>query len=363
MARYSLSHLDDGVLLRDLKSLVAHDRETTASLLAHLAEVDARRLYAPAGHPSMFSYCVNVLGFSEDSAGRRIQAARLARRFPAVFPALADGRLHLTAVNLLSTWMTLANAEDLLAAAAHKTRAEIEQVLAERFPKPDVPALLAPVATLGSPSLAAQPVAADTPGAASDLAVAPNVQGMSREHALAHVPESCASTAPVPGPSPKVTPLSPERYALQVTLTKTAREALQRVQDLLGHELAPGDIAGALERALLLAAAELEKRKLATTEHPQRSRRPRDGSRHVPAAVKRAVWARDGGRCTFVSDDGQRCPSRRALEFDHIEPVARGGTATPSSIRLRCRTHNQLEAERVFGVAFMRGKRERGSRA
>ena len=96
MNRYSLTHVPDPVLLRELRSLLARERATTAELLAHLAEVDARRLYAPAGHPSMFAYCVGELHLSEDAAFKRIRAARVARHFPAVFALLADGRLHLT---------------------------------------------------------------------------------------------------------------------------------------------------------------------------------------------------------------------------------------------------------------------------
>jgi len=72
MSRYSLTHLADHVLLRDLGELVALDRATTADLLAHLAEVDARKLYLPAGYPSMYAWCVGELGFSEDCAWKRI---------------------------------------------------------------------------------------------------------------------------------------------------------------------------------------------------------------------------------------------------------------------------------------------------
>jgi hypothetical protein len=79
MNPYALSHLADPVLLHDLAALVARDRTTTAALLAHLAEVDERRLYLPAAHPSMFSYCVHVLRLSEDAAFKRIRAARVAR--------------------------------------------------------------------------------------------------------------------------------------------------------------------------------------------------------------------------------------------------------------------------------------------
>src|SRR6059036_331434 len=102
MSTYSLSHLSDHTLLQDLAALVAQDRATTAALLAHLAEVDARKLYLPAAYPSMFAYCVHELRLSEDAAYKRIQAARAARRFPAIFELLANGRLHLSAVGLVA---------------------------------------------------------------------------------------------------------------------------------------------------------------------------------------------------------------------------------------------------------------------
>src|SRR5512141_1557415 len=98
MRDYWLVHISDDVLLHGLANLVASDRQTTADLLAHLAELDARRLYVPAGHASMFAYCVESLHFSEDAAYKRIQAARAARQFPALFEAITDGRLNLTAV-------------------------------------------------------------------------------------------------------------------------------------------------------------------------------------------------------------------------------------------------------------------------
>src|SRR5438093_6419035 len=103
MCSYSLSHLSDRALLRDLSALVARDRATTAALLAHIAEVDARRLYLPAAHPSMYAYCVHELRLSEDAAFKRIRAARAARQFPALFAALAEGRLHLSGVALLAS--------------------------------------------------------------------------------------------------------------------------------------------------------------------------------------------------------------------------------------------------------------------
>ena len=118
-----------------------------------------------------------------------------------------------------------------------------------------------------------------------------------------------------------------------------------------------GELAQVLDRALDALIAKLERRKFAKTERP-RTCRAGESARQVPANVKRAVWQRDGGRCTFVSESGHRCESRTRLEYDHVEPVATGGHATVKGLRLRCRAHNQYAAECAFGRDFMNAKRE-----
>ena len=135
-----------------LAALVTVDRHTTAALLAHIAEVDARALYLPAACSSMHVYCMRVLHLAEDAAFKRIRAARAARRFPQIFGAIADGRLHASGVVLLAPHLTDDNADELLAAASHLSKAEIEVLLAQRCPRPDVPTLLEPrPAPAGSP--------------------------------------------------------------------------------------------------------------------------------------------------------------------------------------------------------------------
>ena len=150
--KYSLSHLDDHILRRDLATVASQHRGATTWLLAHIAEFDARKLYAREAYSSMHLYCVRELGMSDDAAYARIRVARKAREFPAIFPALADGRLNQTAVVLLTPHLTSETATDLLEAAAHKTSAEIRLLLAERFPQPDMPtlvqAVVAPVADI-----------------------------------------------------------------------------------------------------------------------------------------------------------------------------------------------------------------------
>jgi len=101
MRTFSLCSVGDGELEQQLASLVAQDRVTTATLLAHIAEFDARRLYLPAAYPSMHAYCVGEFKLSEDVAYKRITAARLARRFPEIFEALAEGQMSITALLML----------------------------------------------------------------------------------------------------------------------------------------------------------------------------------------------------------------------------------------------------------------------
>jgi len=308
MRAYSLSHLSDQTLLRDLTSLIARDRVTTATLLAHLAEVDARRLYLPAAYPSMFAYCVHELHLSEDAASKRIQAARVGRRFPGIFEALADGRLHLTGVGMLAPYLTPENADDLLAAASHRTKAEIEELIAQRSPRSETMALAQ--ALPASPARTAEQLAP-----AQVESAGPECLGArAGQHAPAHV-----------GPRSKATPVAPERFLLQLTIGQETYDDLRHAQALLGHRIPSGDLARVFGHALKALIGQLEKTKFAATTRPRRnaSERPSTNPRHIPARVKRAVWERDSGQCTFVSETGRRCPARKLLEFDHIEEVAR----------------------------------------
>ncbi len=338
MRAYSLSHLSDPELIRGLSTAVAQHHITTATLLAYIAEMDGRRLYLPAGYPSMYAYCVGELHMSEDAAYRRITAARVARQFPAIFEAVSDGRLHLTAVGFLAPYLTPENAADLVAAAAHRSKAQIEELLAQRYPRSEALGL---VTALQAPAAGTQLAPGRVAAAAEGEQLVPE-----------RVP--CLS---------KVTPVAPERFDLHLTVGRGTRDKLQRAQELLGHALPSGDLAQVLDRALDALIERLEKRKFAATSRPGRSARPSANPRHIPAQIKRAVWARDGGQCTFVSESGHRCQARKLIEFDHAEPVARGGTATVAGIRLRCRAHNQYVAECEFGAGFMREKREAARRA
>jgi 5-methylcytosine-specific restriction endonuclease McrA len=189
------------------------------------------------------------------------------------------------------------------------------------------------------------------------------------QHAPAHVGSDQPAWDKQPTPQPAnlqagsrrqrspVTPVAKERFDLHIAIGKHTLDKLDHVQALLSHSIPKGDLGSVLDRALDALIEQLEKRKFAATRNPRTSR-PTQSARHIPASVKRAVWERDGGRCTFVGDTDRRCMARALLEYDHIHPVARGGRATVENLRLRCRAHNHHEAERALGRAFMNGKRQ-----
>ncbi len=282
MNRYSLAHLSDPALLKQLAAVEKQHRITTATLLAHLGEVDARKLYLPAGYPSMFAWCIEARGYSEDSAYKRIRAARGAREFPVLFEAVADGRLHLSAIGLLAPHLTAANAGELVAAAAGETKAAIEALLAERFPRSE--SLAMEVALPAAGQLA--PGGVDTSRASSELAPG-RVGGPSS--APGRVDPSAAPS--------RVTATAAQRYALQCTIGQSTHEKLAYARALLGHQLPSGDLARVLDRALDALVEKLERRKFAASRRPRpRRRRASTSPRHIPAAVKLAVWERDQGR-------------------------------------------------------------------
>ncbi|HEY8151330.1 MAG TPA: hypothetical protein VIK51_20650 [Vicinamibacteria bacterium] len=360
------SHLGNAELTAELNRLARCEREATAALIVHLAEFDARRLFEGAGYSSLFKYCMAVLHLSEDAVYNRIKAARAARRYPVIVDRLESGALSPTTVRLVAPHLTPENHQELLAAASGMGKQAVEELMARRFPQPDVAARVrkipsrpaTPVAEV-TPAAEVAPAAEVTPAAevAPAVAPAPNTcPSVARCEAPAAVERSVVPRAQAPlalpapaAPRPVVRPLAPERYEIRFTASAEMREKLRLAQDLLGHAIPSGDIAQVFDRALTLLVADLSKRKFAATGRPRRTRGQSDESRNIPAEVKRHVGARDQRRCAFVAPNGQRCDERRFLEFHHVAPYAAGGQPTAENIQLRCRAHNGYEADLFYG--------------
>lgn len=341
---HDLKSIPDNELLRRLSDLLSKSRRVESDLVAHIGEVDERRLYAREASPSMFAYCTEVLHLSEHEAYLRVTAARASRKHPVLLEMLSDGRLHLTAIGLLARHLTRENRDRLLARACHKSKRQIEELLAEISPKPDVPANVRKIPTV--------PVKSEPPAPPSQLR--PDVVTFLQ--------------TPVPAPSmpaaqrPVVKPLSPARYKVEFTASSELREKLERLQTLL-HV----DLAEVIDVAVTEKLERVESKRFGLTKSPRKSLEEADTSpksRYIPAPVRRAVRERDGNQCRFVDKQGRRCTGRKGLEFHHRDPFGLGGNHNPENIALMCRAHNLYAAEQDYGQEKMekhRG-RDKGSR-
>ena len=391
---YCLTSKSDADLVRELGGLAQDAARLMAMLLAYLAELDTRRGYLGLGFSSLFAFATTRLGFSEDEACKRTQACRAARAYPVLFEMVAEGRIHLTAINLLAPHLTPDNHVALLTQACGKKKTEVELLVATHFPQPDV-----------ATSLRKLPA---PPPAARAVLLTPAVQ----------MAEPAAAPMPL-RPRPVVlSPLSSEQYKLQLTLSRKGRQLLLHAQALLSHQIPNGDLAVVIERALQELCSNLERKQLGrtrgpkdetktetetatavpsaaasksalsaaasasmtaplATDSPPRARAKRSApertpgapdvfhkaggaacqstahpapqrSRHIPNAVRREVVARDGYRCSYVGSQGP-CLQTRFLQFHHVEPFAKGGPATAANVKLYCAQHNRYRATLDFG--------------
>ena len=381
----SLHLLADDELLRQLSDLLRQSRRNEADIIAHLAEVDERRLYVRTAAPSPFAYCTEVLHFSEPEAYLRITAARASRQHPVLLTMLADGCLHLSGVVKLAPHLTLENRAALLARATHLSKRQIEELVAELSPRPDVPDR---IRSLPAPSLmrscealvrgaetGRRPSDANAAGAGSALgpdgvvpqsvagvelrpdgvvnppASQPHLRGTRLEQATGGGRESARSAS--------VEPIAAGRYKVQFTASAELREKLERLQELMRSPRGDASLAAVIEAAVDEKLQRLEARRIGRTTKPRKTvaesgTRPR--SRRIPSAVRRAVWKRDGGQCRFVDERGHRCRARQGLEFHHRHPYGYGGDHSVENVQLACRTHNRYLAEIDYG------KRRAGTR-
>jgi hypothetical protein len=295
------SELADSELIAEVRRLAACERQVTGDVIRSLMEFDARRLYLGDGYPSLFAYCTRVLNYSEHAALNRIEIARAARRHPRLLELVTTGAIHLSGARLLAPHLTPENSDELMGKAIHKSKREIEDIVAALQPVPEFTLLRSWISAVG-----------------------------------------------------------PGLYRVHFTIGRDTHERMRRVQDLLRHVVSNGDPAVIFDRALTVLLADLERDRFAAASKPRSGKNVTPGSRHIPSAVRRAVWDRDGGQCAFVGGRG-RCEERGWLEFHHVAPFAAGGEATLENIELRCRAHNAYEAALYFGTAGEEIARERAT--
>ncbi len=306
---------------RRLADLVRSERHLVVQFVVELAAFAKRELYRELGYTSLFYYCVRQLGLSKSSAFRRSEVARLIARFPVIADRLAPGRLSIRALVELREVLTEENHAEVLARAEGKSQEEAQLLAVEYKPKP-VP----------------RDVVRALPMPPAPLVV------------VAAVP---AGTKTPPPPPEVVKPLTPELRRLNVTVSADFMAELEQVRAALSHKCPDGDFEQVVREAFKLVLERDRKRKALTDRPRAQSDTPGENDRYVPAAVKRAVWERDQGRCTWPMGDGEVCGSTHRLEFDHDLEVALGGKPTIGNVRLLCKSHNLMKAEQHLGRNFM----------
>jgi len=338
--------LADDALLAGAKSLADRERGATVELIAHLMEVERRKLHLASGYSTMFIYRRRARRLSEAETFNRLKAARAARRFPVILDRLTEGAVNLTTVKLLAKHLTADNHLAVLESARGSSRREVEKIVARLAPVPDVPATVRKLPV--TRSVPTPTTISSSARSAASAAVAAVVVPAGPP------PPPFADPAPLAPPStpaPRkfevrpavVNALSPDRYKLQLTISGETLEKLELAKDMIRRADPSGDVAQIVDRALTLLLHDLAKKKFAVTDRPRSSQGVAAESHTVSAEVKRIVFVRDLGRCAFVSKDGRRCDERASLEFHHARPLVEGGPPTVENIELRCQPHNLYE--------------------
>ena len=288
--------LSDEELVSQIASLCLEGRRLVARLIVHLIEIEDRALDKKSACSSMWAFCTERLQMSEGETSRRLDAAKLVRRFPSVLGRLERGGIHLSALRQLGPYLKEENVDAVLDEAKGKTRTQLDEMIARRFPRPNAPTVEIPV-----------------------------VASMTTATAVA-TPRLLAS-APA-----RIEPLSATGVLVQMTLSAEGYADLKRAKELLGHCIPDGDTVKVIERALRTLVEDLEKDRRAKTSRPRASVRPSKPG-HIPAATRREVFARDGEQCTYADSEGRRCQCRTRLELDHSQPRALGGSDDASNLR------------------------------
>lgn len=341
----------DRSLVARVVALAKQERALRADFILSLGVFEERRLHLKAGYPTLFAWLTDRLHFSRASAFRRATAARLCRKMPAAAAYLAEGRLSLTKLCYLKDSLAPDNCLDLLEQAASMTEREVELLALQLHPSAMTKATrdtIRPV-VVGPTTI---PAHTENQGDLFSAAAAPPPPPAPQRS-----PTPTTVTVPEQPPAPPLPMPAPARHLVRMTVGLEFMTLLDEVRAAMSHSHPGASLEVLLGECMKLALAARHAR---TRAHTRRPREPAGaptsttiGSRYLPAPLRREVWLRDAGRCTFVSEDGTRCPATRRLEIHHDIPFAMGGPTDAAHCRIMCKGHNDLLARRDFGDAHM----------
>jgi 5-methylcytosine-specific restriction endonuclease McrA len=358
-----LEGLSNEDLDHSAQELALHEKQNSARLIAHIAEIGERKYQVKLGYQNLFEYCVKRLNLSEGAVFRRTQVAGKSRRFPQILEALFSGRLHLTGASLIAPHLTEDNAENLISKAQGKTRREIVKLLITLAPKKEF-----------APSIRKQP-RPDPKGNA------PKVVGEDSE-----VPTLGEATGEVKPPVPSadqqsrdlIEPATEERYNFRFSAGKEFTEKFKRLGEVIGVKNPQNHLEEILGKALDIALEkkdprqklkrrrerEAKKRNSCRREDVPKQTAETSGSgsgspavsRHVSSEIRERVLERAGYQCQYCGPEGTRCTSKTGLQIEHTKPFAVYQTHDEAYLRAFCPAHNLFAAKAFFGTEFIRQK-------
>jgi hypothetical protein len=296
----SLARLPHPQLLHRFSDLVIRDRRCTAEMLAVIAEVDQRKLWATHACPSMFAFCVGHFHMSEAVTAKRICAALTARRFPVIFAMVTRGELHLSAIHQLAKHLTDDNHIALPNRAKHMSSRDIEQLVAEIAPKPDVPSRIRALPRRSECSIpnAIKVAAEREPRVSAEKEMATSCKRSAETaRGQTNVPELSVAAPTITSPAATefrrsnkpVVALSPRRDKIQITVDQDTHDKLRILQDLLSHQYPHTDPAVIVSQALDRLLTATLKKKAAMTDRP-RPKRDSSGNKAEPTINIKLIW-------------------------------------------------------------------------
>jgi len=328
-----LKDITDSDLLENVKSLKNVEDKTLADLVLFLFEVDVRKLYRDIGFSSLYTYCIEGLGYSGASAYRRIQAARTLNDHPEIYELLKNGKLSLCAIAEISKVMTADNKTELLELSQGKPKAEVQKLTLKYQP---------PVAPLEKEKVIVKKVIVENKDSLFSTVSTSESKIETRFTFAAEVDQEfmdlLQGAKEIVGHMPSVE-----------VIKRSLKEFVSRRRSTprLAKNSEPKDLEPNPEKDIEASSEQAEMTKIVPNEPKAAKVQPR--SRYIPKAVAYRVRERDQHQCTYISPDGRRCSERCGLQVDHIEPFALGGASEFSNLRLLCRPHNQFAAEKSFG--------------
>jgi hypothetical protein len=345
----------------ELQQRVADERAGLVQFLRRLDRFDEEMGWALLAYRSLWDYLVRALHLPEGSAWRRANALKLLRRFPELEAPLTDGRLNLTTVELVGKVMTPGNAADLIARSAYLTKRETEELVVSIQPR-TVPA--DGLRKLPQPAARQPAPAAEPPHAPSGLPLAEVAasRDLGSSQARSEAADAPAEQRDQPRSPGKIEPVAAARWQWRHSLDAERKKKLDELRGLLSHKIPDGDLDAVFDQMLEDSLEKHRKRRGAarpvrTRQPAEPTPRPRGERDPIPADVRRQVWARDGGQCTYVSPDERRCDCTWQLEFHHHGGAGNTGS-TAKDLTLRCRPHNLYDAVEVFGREHVRRRIE-----